>query len=169
MKLFPGQSPDSSSWRLAVPAGVAVVLLAAGIAFGAYFASQAIDGTSVAQETEEPTAVAPAADSSPTAAVTAEPSPEPTTSPTTPASTRGALGCPDCAVKGRDQLEVTAEDIQLGPDGKYYIPDRGDGCAYRETGRALFRGVEEVALWAPGCEEGRIYEAATGRVRVVIP
>ncbi len=169
MKRFPGQSPSSLSWRLAAVAGVTVVLLAVGIAFGGYFASHAIDGTSVAQEAEQPTAAAPAADSSPAPAATAQPSLEPTTAPTVTQPTRGALGCLDCAVKGRDQLEVTAADIQLAPDGKYYIPDRGDGCAYQEVGRAMFFGIETVSLWAAGCEELREYEPATGRVHVLIP
>ncbi len=168
MKRFPGQSPSSLSWRLAAVAGVTVVLLAVGIAFGGYFASHAIDGTSVAQEAEQPTAAAPAADSSPTPAATAEPSLEPTTAPTVTQPTRGALGCVDCRIKGGQALRVTAEDIQLGPDGKYYVPDRGDGCAYREGGRVVVRGVEMVSLWAPGCEEGISYEPATGRVRVLI-
>ena len=39
MKRFLGQSLSSARWGLAVPAAVAVALLAAGIAFGAYFAS----------------------------------------------------------------------------------------------------------------------------------
>jgi hypothetical protein len=99
--------------------------------------------------------------------------PQATASAAAPQVTPAALGCPDCRVKGGDELEVTAADIQLGPDGKYYIPDRGDGCAYRET----YRGpvpwvggveVEEVMLWAPGCEVGWSYHPATGRVNPVI-
>ena len=39
MKRFLGQSLSSSRWRLTVLAAVAVALLGAGIAFGAYFAS----------------------------------------------------------------------------------------------------------------------------------
>ena len=50
MKRFPLELPRSLSWRLA--AAVAVVLLAAGSAFGAYFVSSGSDGTSVAQEAE---------------------------------------------------------------------------------------------------------------------
>lgn len=186
MKRFPGRSLTSSRRWLVVPVSVTVALLAVGIALGAYFASQAIDGTSVAQEADQPTAAAPTADSSPAAAVTREPSPEPaadsspppavtpelspepTALPTIPTSTRGALGCVDCSVKGGQQLAVTAEDIQLGPDGKYYVPDRGDGCAYREAGRGEVLGVEHVSLWASGCEHGIGYEPATGRVHVLI-
>jgi len=73
MKSFLGRSLNSSRWWLAVPAAVAVALVAVGIALAAYFASEATDGSSVAQETEEPTATAPAA--------TTEPSPEPSAAP----------------------------------------------------------------------------------------
>lgn len=188
MKRFPGQSPGSSRWRLAVPAAAAVALLAVGIAFGAYLVSEATDGTSVAQETEEPTAAVPAADSSSAAAITpetslepaadsspapalpAEVNPEATAPPTVTQPTRGALGCVDCRVKGGQALRVTAEDIQLGPDNKYYVPDRGDGCAYREDMRGVWElGVEEVILRAPGCEVFWIYVPATGEVQAWTP
>jgi len=56
MKSFLGRSSGSWSWRLA--AGVAGILLAAGIALGVYFAIQGGDGTSVAQEPDQPTATA---------------------------------------------------------------------------------------------------------------
>ena len=168
MKRLSGQSPGSSKWRLA--AGVAVALVAVAIALGGYFASQAVDGTTVAQETEEPTAAAPAADSSPTPAATVEPSPEPTAAAPMPQSTRGALGCVDCPVKGGQALRVTAEDIELGPDGKYYVPDRGDGCSYREDKRGVWElGVEEVILRAPGCEVFWIYLPAMGEVQPWTP
>ncbi|UCH87650.1 MAG: hypothetical protein JSU97_04515 [Dehalococcoidia bacterium] len=170
MKRFAGQSPGSSRWRLVVPAAVAVVLLAVGIAFGAYFVTETIDGTSVAQEADQPTAAAATADSSPAAAATPEPSPEPATAPTVTQPTRGALGCVDCWVKGGQALRVTAEDIQLGPDNKYYVADRGDGCAYREDMRGVWElGVEEVILRAPGCEVFWIYVPATGEVKPVTP
>lgn len=164
MKLFPGQSPGSLSWRLAVPAAVALVLLAVGVAFAAYFASQAIDGTTVAQETDEPTATAPAAGSSPAAAATAEPSPE-----TTPQATRGALGCVDCPVKAGDQLRVTAEDIQLGKDGRYYVPDRGDGCSYRQVEWGPGAGAGWVTLHDPACEMFWVYRPVIGEVQAWTP
>lgn len=154
------------SKRLSVAISLAVVLLAAGIALGGYFASQAMDGTGVAEEAEKPAAAAPAADSSPTPAVT----PDPTAPPSTAQPTRGALGCVDCRVKGGQALRVTAEDVQLGPDVKYYIPDRGDGCAYREDMRGIWElGVEEVVLRAPGCEVFWVYLPATGEVQAWTP
>jgi hypothetical protein len=129
----------------------------------------------VEEEVERP-------DATPTSA--AYPTAEPTTQLATPdASPSGLagqgtpvpLGCPSCPVKAGDELDVSAEDVQLGLDDKYYIPDRGDGCAYRETGRAPAQVVGEmrlegeVMLWAPGCEIGWAYEPTTGRVNPVIP
>lgn len=133
-------------WRLAVLLAVAALFLAA---------------CEVEQEVEEP-------ETSPTAQAWAEPSvvaptQQATASSVTPEVTGGMLGCPDC-VKAADQLAVAAEDVQLGLDGKYYVADRGDGCAYRETGRAELLGVEKVFLWADGCEGGWDYEPATGLV-----
>jgi hypothetical protein len=152
-------------WRVAVPAAVAVVLLAVTVAFAAYFASQAMDGTGVAQETDEPTAATPAGPPSPTPAATPEPSPEPAVLPTTAPSTRGALGCVDCRVKARDQLKVTAEDLRLGKDGKYYVPDRGDGCAYEQDTSSSWG----LVLRAPGCEMFWVQVSEPGELRPVIP
>jgi len=81
MKSFLGRSLNSSRWWLAVPAAVAVALVAVGIALAAYFASEATDGASVAQEPQQPTAAAPAASSSLALAVTPEPSTQPTAAP----------------------------------------------------------------------------------------
>jgi len=127
----------------------------------------------VEEEVEEP-------QSTPTAQTTAEPTaplatPEATPSGVAAQSTPVPLGCPSCPVKAPDQLKATTADIQLGEDGKYYIPDRGDGCAYRETGRSpamVVKGIRleaEVMLWALGCEMGLSYQPVTGRVNPVIP
>ena len=70
---------------------------------------------------------------------------------------------------------ITASDIQLGEDGKYFVPDRGDGCEYREIGRTPEPTYEagtlpaEVMLWAQGCEVGIAYEPSTGHVNWVMP
>ena len=89
----------------------------------------------------------------------------PTTGAATPRVTHGMLGCPDCGKAG-DQLGVAAEDVQLGPDGKYYIPDRGDGCAYRQEGTGVW---PDVILRAPGCEVFWTYDPATGQLRPTTP
>ena len=109
------------------------------------------------------------------ASATAEPTvlaatPEPASEAATPEAQQGLLGCPDC-VKAGDQLRVTAEDIQPGPDGKYYVPDRGDGCVYHQTYRGpdpLRGSLEEVLIWADGCEVGWHYYPTTGQLIPVI-
>jgi hypothetical protein len=117
----------------------------------------------------EPTAAAAAPDSSPTPAATPEPSPEPTAPPITPQATWGALGCVDCPVKAGDQLRVTAEDIQLGKDGKYYVPDRGDGCAYREVEWGPGEGSSWATLYDPACEVFWVYRPVIGEVQAWTP
>jgi len=105
--------------------------------------------------------------------------PEPTATPQPPPSegkesvTPAPLGCPDCAVKATDQLRVEVKDIQLGADGKYFVPDRGDGCRYEEQWRLPSRfeqskGLDEVLLWAPGCELIITFVPATGEIRSTI-
>ena len=83
--------------------------------------------------------------------------------------TRGALGCVDCPVKAGDQLKVTVEDIQLGKDGKYYVPDRGDGCSYREVEWGPLRGAGGVTLSDPDCEVFWTYLPGTGEVQPWTP
>ena len=183
MKRFAGQSPGSSRWRLAAVAGVTVVLLAVGIAFGGYFVSEAIDGTSVAQESDQPTAAAPTADSSPppaatpdtspqtvadsspVPAVTPEPSPEPSAPPASPEPSPTLPPCLPCEARDRDQLQVNAPDIQLAPEGKYYVPDRGDGCSYQEIAWSPMRDEGWVSLYDPGCGSLWLYLPATGEVQ----
>jgi len=127
MNSFLGQPLGSSRWWLAVAAGVAVALLAVGIALGAYFASQATDGTSVAQETEKPTATAPAADSWPTAALTPEPSPEPSAAPAGAGAEAGA----------------TAEEVlppSPVPQGKGDAVERAKQATEADRVKPRFRG-----------------------------
>jgi endonuclease YncB( thermonuclease family) len=71
---------------------------------------------------------------------------------------------PYCRVVGRDQLPVTVKDIRQGSDGKYYVPDRGDGCAYMGERSGNF-----VGLWAPNCDVGWDYNIATGTVNPMLP
>ena len=122
--------------RLLLGVLLAVVLAAGGIAFAACVTTEEMEDT-----------------------------PEPTLPAATPQTTQGMLGCPDC-VKAGDQLEVAAQDIQLGEDGKYYIPDRGDGCAYRQEGTGVW---PDVILRAPGCEVFWTYDPATGQLRPTTP
>lgn len=65
------------------------------------------------------------------------------------------------------QLPVEAADIQLGPDGNLFVPDRGDACVYEEAARVTFESQEWVMLSSPVCELGWAYAAASGEVRPV--
>jgi hypothetical protein len=128
-------------------------------------------GPCLTQEVEvedEPTlavaTVAPTPTATPAATVEATP-----TRPLAP-------GCTDCPVKAEAQIKVTAADIQVGKDGRFYVPDRGDGCEYLQPvlasetigpGGAALPG--RVSLWALGCELGWDYEPSTGTVHPLIP
>jgi len=46
---------------------------------------------------------------------------------------------------------LTPVDIGLGADGYYYVPDRGDGCEYREIARPTIGGQEWVMLKSELC------------------
>jgi hypothetical protein len=148
-------------WRLAA-ISLAVALLVGGIAFGACVATEEVEE----QESEAPATATSAATVVPTATPTAALA-------ATPAL--GALSCPDCPVKADAQLEVTAADIQLGKEGKYFIPDRGDGCAYVEIARSPATTIagrsfpEQVTLQAEGCELMWDYEPSTGDIKPLTP
>jgi hypothetical protein len=70
------------------------------------------------------------------------------------------------------QLPVEAADIQVGPDGKLFVPDRGDGCYYVEVWRAQLKGELWLGLQAPDCSEtgDLVWEFApgTGELRPVL-
>ncbi len=65
------------------------------------------------------------------------------------------------------QLPVKAADIQQGPDGKLFVPDRGDGCGFQEIMRKDFDGREWVLLGNPECEMAWRYAPDTGEVAPV--
>jgi len=161
---------------------VAVVMAAAIVAAGGYGAVRYAAGqvgpeerpatpTAVPTATPEPS-VTPEPTPTPLPEPTATPLPAPEATPT--GEVKGpvvpaAPGCPGCRVKASDQLPVEVKDIQLGADGKYFIPDRGDGCLYRETARGQSpEGGQSVALWAPGCEVGWRFDLATGELHPMI-
>ena len=47
----------------------------------------------------------------------------------------------------------TSDFVELDADGKYYIPDGGDGCYYVEVWRVELQGESWVGLQAPDCSE----------------
>ncbi|MCJ7509405.1 MAG: hypothetical protein MUP14_00750 [Dehalococcoidia bacterium] len=62
------------------------------------------------------------------------------------------------------QLPVRAADIQVGADGKLFVPDRGDGCPLHETDRKTFGGREWVLLDNSSCGLAWEYAPDTGEV-----
>ena len=157
---------------------IALVIALAILGFGA--ARYAIGQVEPEEKLPTPTAVsAGSPESSVTAPATALPSPEPTATPETPSPSPTAetnepvtpppLGCDGCRVGASKQMRVETRDIQLGGDGKYLIPDRGDGCAYQEVYRTSSLsqkslGLEEVILRAPDCEVTWAFVPATGEL-----
>ena len=74
------------------------------------------------------------------------------------------------------QLRVNVEDIRQDAQGKYSVPDRGDGCAYVEVYRGsgpASIGAEIVVLSArsnaPHCEFFYWYVPSTGQLLRLIP
>jgi hypothetical protein len=65
------------------------------------------------------------------------------------------------------QLPVEAADIQVGPDGKLFVGDRGDGCPLSEVMRKTFQGREWVLLGNPSCNLYWRYAPDTGEVAPV--
>jgi hypothetical protein len=65
------------------------------------------------------------------------------------------------------QLPVEAADIQVGPDGKLFVADRGDGCPLSEVMRKTFEGREWVLLGNPSCSLYWRYAPDTGEVAPV--
>jgi len=65
------------------------------------------------------------------------------------------------------QLPVEATDIQVGPNGKLFVSDRGDGCPLREIMRKTFEGREWVLLGNSSCSLYWRYAPDTGEVAPV--
>ncbi|MDP2950612.1 MAG: hypothetical protein Q8P22_13900 [Chloroflexota bacterium] len=102
---------------------------------------------------------------------TATPSPlspqlEPTVGGTSPPGTEVPSPAP------RSVSGVTLEGVQQTGDGRYYVPDRGDGCYYVEVWRAELEGELWVGLQAPDCSEaGDLvweFDPVTGEMRPVL-
>jgi len=78
-------------------------------------------------------------------------------------------------------MEVSAADVQVDAEGRYFIPDRGDGCEYYQTTPdattpVVVEGVvlpERVSLFDPdspeACPNGWDYEPSTGHLWPLVP
>jgi len=148
---------------------LAIAALAGAAAVGGYFASQASDGTTAAQEVEqEPT---PAPWQGPGApalrVITVEPNldqDEPAVTAAAPLPTSGLCLIGPTPIPASQQLPVTAKDIQQGPDGKYFVGERGDCCGLQEIVKLNLEGREWVLLGNPSCEVYWRYDPKTEEV-----
>jgi hypothetical protein len=110
-----------------------------------------------------PTATAHASIQQPTATATAEPSATATElspieeSPTP--DTRVPMGLP------------TLDQIQLGPDGKYFVADRGDGCTWVEYLRDTSPVIGLQVFLRTDCpaDFGFTYRPERGEILVLVP
>lgn len=123
--------------------------IAVGLGTGVFFLFRTgSDGEQTVTVVATITAAASATTAQPVASPTSQP-PLPTNEPTQPSATEApptVEPTPDTRVAIRDL--PTRDQIQLGADGKYFIADRGDGCAWREHSRLNDPDVGlEVILW----------------------
>lgn len=76
------------------------------------------------------------------------------------------------------QLDVDGSDIVVEPDGKLSVPDRGDGCVYKEVirgeaevdaeGNGARKAAEVVVLQDPSCDIFYWYVPSTGTTKALI-
>ena len=138
-------------------------LLVAG--FATYFAVDAGDSPGEPAGTGQPTATTPAPTEPPTPTL-----PAPTEPPTaTTAATTEPPPTPDTRVPIRDL--PTADQIPLGPDGKYFIADRGDGCRWVEHSRDVSQDLGEQVVLVTDCpvDFGILFRPGTGEVFHLMP
>jgi hypothetical protein len=148
--------------------GLAVV---AGVGLGSFYLVRAIEDTTPEQVTvESPTATA-------TPLPTNTPEPAPTMIPPSPTAQAAlptmARPTPMPSIPRRASLELPdAGEIMMDANGRYFIPDRGDGCPWFEFARSTFPSGKagetwtEVSLYTP-CETRGIfftYRLETGEV-----
>jgi hypothetical protein len=65
-------------------------------------------------------------------------------------------------------MAVPPAYYKLGPDGKYFRADAGDGCVYQEVSRSVDQGQEWVLLQSPTCRD-ILFSPTTGEVRDLFP
>jgi len=66
------------------------------------------------------------------------------------------------STKPTPAMRPDPKDASLSADGKYSIPDEGDGCAWQETGRESIDGQLWVVLESPQCRGQFSFAPATG-------
>ena len=164
------------SWLATGAAGITAVLVVVGVALLVWglLRTDGSAGTTVqAGATVSASATTPLATLTPT---TEPPTPQPTPSPSAtsvptlpPAATQPPAPTPDTRVAIMDL--PTADQIQLGEDGKYFIADRGDGCTWVERTRQTFPEIGEIVVLDTDCptDFGYTFQPTTGDVSLLLP
>lgn len=149
--------------------GLAVVV-AAGVGIGIYFALQDRDDDDkqviVGPSATQTRAVATDTPPRPTATAVPPTEPPPTAPPATAAP---PVPTQDTRVAIRDV--PSADQIQLGPDGRYFVADRGDGCTWAEYSRITdpYFGLEIQFSTDCPADFGITFRPETGEVVVFMP
>ena len=166
------------SWLATGVAGVVAVLLVVGAGLlvwglvrtdGDADASAASGAASGATAAASPTATLP-----PLTPTAEPPTPQPTPAatalpPTQPPPTEAPPApTPDTRVPIRDL--PTADQIQLGEDGKYFIADRGDGCTWVERVRQTVPQIGEIVVLHTDCpaDFAITFRPASGDVAMLV-
>lgn len=157
--------------------GLAVV---AGVGLGSFYLVRASQHTTPEQAiVESPTATAtPLPTDTPEPAPTAAP-PSPTAVPPSPTAEAAAPTALPTKIPLQARRDVpTVAEIMVDANGKYFIPDRGDGCPWFEFSRVVApvpgktdESWTEVNLYTP-CDSGGIfwpYRVETGEVFAASP
>ena len=160
------------SWLATGAAGITAVLLVVGVGllvWGLVRTDSSAGADVPAGATVSVSPTTPLATLTPTTEPTAAP---PTRSPTAtalpPAPTQPPAPTADTRVPIRDL--PTADQIQLGEDGKYFIADRGDGCTWVERVRQTVPQIGEIVVLHTDCpaDFAITFRPASGDVAMLV-
>ncbi len=149
--------------------GLAVI---AGVGLGSFYLVQAIEDTTPEQAImESPTATA-------TPLPTDTPEPAPTTVPPSPTAQAAAPTALPTKIPFQPRRDLpTVAEIMVDANGKYFIPDRGDGCPWFEYKRETIPLVDpkgtaftEVIFTTPcDADFSWVYRVETGELIPMSP
>ena len=150
---------------------LAAALVLGGLSAGIYFAVQAGGDSDEPPQGARPqsavefTATATAAPPTRAAPDATATPPQPTAPPATPIA---PIPTPDTRIPILDL--PTLDQIELGPDGKYFIADRGDGCTWSEALRLESESSGEEVILRTDCPSDFqiLFRPDTGEIFIVI-
>jgi hypothetical protein len=144
-----------------------VGLLVAG--FITYFAVNAGDSSGGAPTVQQTTTTEVPTTPPPLTESPTETPPAPTAGPTTTEPPLQESPTPDTRIAIRDL--PTLDLIQLGPDGKYFIADRGDGCTWMEYFRRNDPDIGEEVFLQTDCitDFAIAFQPESGGISMLVP